>query len=257
MKKNKNKILILILSIITLVLTVSCSKKVSLPEASYDFYVYDDVNIINESTKSYIIDINKDLYEKTGSQIVVASVDSLQDIDISSYALKLYEKWEIGSKEYDNGVLILISPNDGSIWIEVGYGLEGQLIDSKVRKIIENDMIPYFINDNYSDGILVGFNEILKEVEIEYDLVLRDSKLENELDKADKVEEDRRGIPNIFLIIGVIIFLFIDFTFFRGMLVYSLLRGFGRGGGPGNTGGSGGSSGGGGRSGGGGSGGSW
>lgn len=125
MKKNKNRIALIILCIIVLLTTVSYGAKLKLPEQSYDFYVYDESNLLDNNTKNYIIDVNKELYEKTGAQIVVATVGSLQDLDIQSYSLKLYEKWEIGSRKYDNGMLILIAPNDGEIWIEMGYGLEG------------------------------------------------------------------------------------------------------------------------------------
>lgn len=258
MKKNKSRIALIILSIIILLITSSCGSDLSLPEPSHDFYVYDEVNIINENTKRYIIDVNNELYEKTGAQIVVAAVDSLQGLEISSYSLELYEKWKIGSKEYDNGILILIAPNDNSIWIEIGYGLEGQLTDSQVKKIIRDHMIPSFSKGEYSEGVISGFNQILLEVEGEYDIILEKSQgIHNSPTANNMNDEDLVGFPRIFMIIGIMIFLFIDFTFFRGMIIYSILRGIGRGGGPGGSGGRGGSSGGGGRSGGGGAGGSW
>lgn len=258
MKKNKNRISLIILSIMVLLTTVAYGAKLKLPEPSYEFYIYDESNIINESVKNYIIDVNKELYEKTGAQIVVATVNSLQDLDIQSYALKLYEKWKIGSRKYDNGMLILIAPSEGEIWIEMGYGLEGQFSDSKTKKIIRDYMIPSFSDNEFSQGILDGFNQILIEVEKEYDIIL--SKSQDLGRPPNSEDEDRIVFPNIFLIIGVILLLFIDIRFFRGMIIYSLLRGLGRGGRSGGYGGSsrgGGSSGGGGRSGGGGAGGSW
>ena len=258
MKKNKNRISLVILCIIVLLTTVAYGARLKLPEQSYEFYVYDESGIINENLKNYIIEVNKELYEKTGAQIVIATVNSLQDIDIQSYSLKLYEKWEIGSKKYDNGMLMLISPNDGEIWIEMGYGLEGQFPDSKTKKIIREYIIPEFSEERYSEGVLAGFNQILLEVEKEYDIILTKSQA---MDRPnDSEDEDRIIIPNIFKILAVILLLFIDIRFFRGMIIYSLLRGLGRGGRSGGYGGSsrgGGSSGGGGRSGGGGAGGSW
>lgn len=258
MKKNKNRISLIILCIIVLFTTASYGDKLKLPESSYDFYVYDESNILNDYVKDYIIDVNKELYETTGAQIVVATVNSLQDLDIKSYSLELFEKWKIGSKKYDNGIIIIISPNDGETWIEVGYGLEGQLTDSKTKKIIRDYMLASFSEGEYSEGVLSGFNQLLLEVEKEYDIIL--SKSEGMENSNNSHEEDRIPFPNIFMIIGIIIFIFIDFKFFRGMIMYSILRNLGRNGKSGGYGGSsrgGKSSGGGGRSGGGGAGGKW
>ena len=109
MNNNKNKLLLIILALLVLLLTSGFS----LPNASYEFYVYDEANIINDFTENYIIEVNKELKQKTGAQVVVATVNSLGDMDINSYATALYEKWKIGSKEYDNGLLILIVPSEG------------------------------------------------------------------------------------------------------------------------------------------------
>ena len=256
MEKNKNRISLVILCMIVLLTTGAYGAKLKLPEQSREFYVYDESNIINENVKKYIIDVNKELYEKTGAQLVVATVNSLQDIDIQSYTLELFKKWEVGSKKYDNGMLMLIAPNDGEIWIETGYGLEGQFPDSKTKRIVREYMIPEFAEERFSEGIVAGFNQMLLEVEKEYDIIL--TKSQDVESPNNSEDEDRIVFPNIFLIIGVILLLFIDIRFFRGMIIYSLLRGLGRGGrsGGGSSRG-GGSSGGGGRSGGGGAGGSW
>lgn len=250
---NKRKLFILIVLIIGIVST-SIYAKDELPESSYEFYIYDEANIINSNVEDYIINTNKFIYENTGAQIVVATVNSLGNMDKKSYATALYEKWKIGSKEYDNGMLILIIPEEGEIWIEVGYGLEGRFPDSLTKRIIEDYMIPYFQEDRYSEGVLAGFNEILSGLEKEYNINF-DSKEEiNNPIPIDSVSASGSPIPKILMIIGIIIFLIIDFSFFRGMITYSLLRSIGRGSRGGRGGGS---SGGGGRSGGGGAGGKW
>lgn len=256
---NKNRISFIILCIIVLLTTTAYGIKAKLPEPNYDFYVYDEAGIIDKNAEDYIININKELYKKTGGQIVIAAVNSLEDMDINYYATALFEEWEIGSKEYDNGMLILVVPNDKEIWIEVGYGLEGQFPDSKTKRIIENYIIPYFSEGSYSDGLLAGFNQILIGFEEEYNISLDKSNTIVGPPPSSHGYGFGYAFPRIFIIIGIIIFLFIDFKFFRGMITYSLFRGIGRGGGGGFGGSSGGgrSSGGGGRSGGGGAGGKW
>lgn len=230
-----------------------------LPEPSYSFYVYDEAKIIDNQLEEYIVDTNKELYKKVGAQIVVASIMNLESRDIKEYATGLFEKWGIGSREYDNGLLILIAPEEREIWIEVGYGLEGALPDSKVGNIIKNFILPYFKEDNYSEGILSGFNEIINEVEKEYNIELGRERINEDLYYFDNSYGgislfDKFG--KVLLVLGIIIFLFIDFKFFNGFITYSLLRGSRFGGS--SFGGRGGrSSGGGGRSGGGGAGGKW
>lgn len=251
MKKKKLSSIILLILVLLSTSTFAASAK--LPEPSYDFYVYDGANIIDSDVESYIINVNKELYKKTGAQVVVATVNSLDNIDINSYATSLYEKWKIGSREYDNGILLLIAPSDRNLWIETGYGLEGQFPDSKVKRIIDNYIIPYFAEEEYSNGVVAGFNQILEGVEAEYNITLTKSTVVDDPYNSN----NPTSIFNPLMIIGIIIFVFIDIKFFRGMIIYSLLRGLGRGGGGGYGGRGGGSSGGGGRSGGGGAGGSW
>ena len=250
MKKKKLSSIILLILVLLSTSTFAASAK--LPEPTYDFYVYDGANIIDSDVESYIINVNKELYKKTGAQVVVATVNSLDNIDINSYATSLYEKWEIGSREYDNGILLLIAPKDRTLWIETGYGLEGQFPDSKVKRIIDNYIIPYFSEEEYSNGVVAGFNQILEGVEEEYNITLTKS---TQVEDTYNSNDQRTSGIDPLMIIGIIILIFIDIRFFRGMITYSLLRGFGRGGGYGGRGG--GSSGGGGRSGGGGAGGSW
>jgi uncharacterized protein len=251
MKKKRLSSIILLILVLLSTSTFAASAK--LPEPSYDFYVYDGANIIDSDVETYIINVNKELYKKTGAQVVVATVNSLDNIDINSYATSLYEKWKIGSREYDNGILLLIAPNDRNLWIETGYGLEGQFPDSRVKRIIDNYIIPYFAEEEYSNGVVAGFNQILEGVEEEYNITLTKSTVVDDPYNSN----NRTLVFNPLMIIGIIIFVFIDIKFFRGMIIYSLLRGLGRGGGGGYGGRGGGSSGGGGRSGGGGAGGSW
>lgn len=224
----------------------------AIPSPNSDFYVYDSVGKLDNNTENYIIETNRELYDKTGAQIVWVTINDLEGMDINTYATALFEEWSIGGKELDNGLLALIVPDGGEIWIEVGYGLEGMLTAGRTKRIIENNIIPHFSQGDYNAGVLSGYEEILNYVESEYNIELSSRDAEYYPDRSNESIGRR---PNIFAIIGIVIFLIIDFKFFRGWLTFSLLRGLGRGGRGG--GGGGGSRGGGGRSGGGGAGGRW
>lgn len=264
MIKNKKQKRIFILSLVVIfMLSISLNlnqsfAKPKFPEPSFEFYVYDEVGIISSDVENYIIGVNKEMYEKIGAQVVVAVVDSLQDLDINTYATSLFKEWEIGNKKYDNGLLMLIVPSEGQLWIETGYGLEGALPAGIEKRIIEQDIIPSFKNDNYNEGIALGFNSIIEYIEKDFDIVLDKQAFSGNNNNYNPVQSGRE-LPVWPIIIFLLIFGFIDIRFFRGMLIASILRAFlsGRGGGGGGFGGGGGSSGGGGRSGGGGAGGSW
>ena len=167
-----NKISRLGLLIIIMILVFSSTVFAKPPNPNSDFYVYDELKLIDNDLRNHIVNINTELKEKTGSQIVVAIIDGLDGDNINRFATEMFEKWKIGSDEKDNGVLILASINDREIWIEVGYGLEGALPDSKIGNIIDEEIIPEFLNENYSIGIENGFNRILSEIESEYDIEL-------------------------------------------------------------------------------------
>jgi len=251
---RKVKIFIVICILLAFSATIYGSSY-ELPEPNYDFYVYDEAKIIDNSVRDYIIDVNRDLYKKTGVEIVVATINSLEGIDINSYATSLFEKWKIGGKDQDNGMLLLIVPEDGEVWIEVGYGLEGVFPDSKVKRIIDNYIFTYFAVEDYSNGILSGFNKILDGVEDEYNISL-DRMYEDNPIMSNTEEDTENKRPNIIMIIGIIILLIFDFSLFRGRITLMILHGISRG----SSGGSssrGRTSGGGGRSGGGGAGGKW
>src|SRR5690625_4722443 len=158
-------------SILLLILLLSFSSTVfAIPNPSNEFYVYNEANIMDENTENYIIQTNDELYEKSGAQIVVAAVDDLDGMDINSYATALFDEWDIGGSELDNGLLMLIVPSEGELWIEVGYGLEGILPDIRVHQIIEEYIIPSFAEGEYNQGIVLGYDEILSYVEEEYNI---------------------------------------------------------------------------------------
>ena len=91
--------------------------------------------------------------DKLGVEMVVVTMPSLGDSDIDDYATRLYEKWKIGKKETDEGLLILVAEKERKVRIEVGYGLEGILPDGKVGAILDEYVIPQLRTDNYPQAV--------------------------------------------------------------------------------------------------------
>jgi uncharacterized protein len=211
-------------------------------------------NKFRDELHSYLLELAKE----KGTQIVVVAIDDLQGQDASDYAIGLLNDWQIGQKGKDNGVLILIKPktNDekGKIFITTGYGMEGELPDIFLGRVINDVMLPSFKTGNIETGIWNGVLEIVNKIHPDFTYN----------GKMETYEDDVNISPVEFLIIFVV--LLIIFLFIRGRSVPVVYTGTGSmyegtaGWGSGRSGGfSGGSSFGGfgGRGGGGGAGGSW
>ena len=104
--------------------------------------------------------------DTTSNQITIVTVKSLDGYDPNMYAAEIGIQWKVGQKEFDNGVVVLVKPkfgNDrGRVAIQAGYGLEPVITDAISKRIIENEMIPHFKNNDYYAGIDQGVNILMK-----------------------------------------------------------------------------------------------
>src|SRR6516162_1088608 len=123
--------------------------------------VVDQANVIPAQNRSALESKLKDLEDKSGIQLVVATVASLQGSDIETYANELFRFWKLGEAKKNNGVLLLVAPKERKVRIEVGYGLEGTLTDALSSVIISSAIIPRFKNKDYSGGIERGVDGII------------------------------------------------------------------------------------------------
>ncbi|MBU1599687.1 TPM domain-containing protein [bacterium] len=131
-------------------------------------YVTDSAGILSFQDVSAITGIAEELERKTTAQLAVVTVKTTQPETIEDFSVKLFEKWKIGQKGKDNGILLLIASSDRKVRIETGYGIEGILPDATCKMIIENEMLPYFKRGEYSQGILSGASAIIAIVSEDY-----------------------------------------------------------------------------------------
>ncbi|MBM3563741.1 MAG: TPM domain-containing protein [Alphaproteobacteria bacterium] len=124
--------------------------------------VVDQANIIPPSTRNAIETKLKDLEDKSGIQLVVASVNSLDGQDVETYANGLFRAWKLGEAKKNNGVLFLIAPNERKMRIEVGYGLEGTLTDALSKIIIATAVAPRFKARDFGAGVERGVEGIIE-----------------------------------------------------------------------------------------------
>ncbi len=124
--------------------------------------VVDQADVIPPSTKSAIETKLRDLEDKSGIQLVVASVNSLDGLDVETYANGLFRAWKLGEAKKNNGVLFLVAPNERKMRIEVGYGLEGTLTDALSKIILTSAVAPRFKARDYGAGIERGVEGIIE-----------------------------------------------------------------------------------------------
>jgi uncharacterized protein len=123
--------------------------------------VVDQAGIMTAQSRSDLEAKLKNLEDKSGIQVVVATVKSLEGSDVETYANQLFRNWRLGEAKKNNGVLLLVAPNEHKVRIEVGYGLEGTLTDALSSVIISSAMVPRFKANDFSGGIERGVDGII------------------------------------------------------------------------------------------------
>lgn len=126
--------------------------------------VLDQANIIPDAEEAALTQRLSAYNAQTGRAIIVATVASLDDQDVDSYANTLFHTWGIGGKETDQGLLFLIAPNERKVRIEVGYGLEQFLPDVLAGRILSSTVTPRFKAGDYAGGINAGVEQILTQL---------------------------------------------------------------------------------------------
>ncbi len=245
------------LPVVLVALLATCLAVVALSFPPLTGRVVDQANVLSADTRNALAPKLADLETKSGIQLVVATVTSLEGQEIEPYANELFRTWKLGEKAKNNGVLLLVAPNEHKVRIEVGYGLEGTLTDALSKVIITNAIAPRFKTGDFSGGVSRGVDDIIT-------VLTTDS---SEWQQRPSLRIDSQPTPawvTWLLIAGAIALLTLFIVspgfrwFFLNVVLNMLLNSGGsRGGGYSGGGGGGGFSGGGGSSGGGGASGSW
>ncbi len=136
-------------------------------------YVNDYAGLLNAGEKLELEQRLKSFEDETSNQVLLVTFPSLEGDNIEDVSMRLAEKWKVGQKSRDNGVILLISKNDRKLRIEVGYGLEGVLTDATSRSIISNEITPAFKKGDYWTGISSGISAIFLATKGEYDAIPR------------------------------------------------------------------------------------
>ena len=190
---------------------IASQAQIKIPEKpSFIPPVIDSTKTLNETQLSQLYQKLKIYSDSTSTEVLVMMVSTTQGEDVARYATDLGQKWQIGQKGKDNGIVVLIAKDDRKISIQTGYGIEHLLTDALSRRIIELEIKPSFKAGNFYEGIDKGTTAIFKVMKGEY--------------KGEPKSKDR-DLSGLFFIIFVVLLLIIIFAKNKGN------RNGGRGGG--------------------------
>lgn len=186
----------------------------------FDGFVSDNAHVLHPNTINQINSYLLDLKRKTGTDIAIVTLKTLNGRSIEETALNIARESKLGEAKLDNGALILVVPPEHRMRIEIGYGLEGVINDAKAGRIRDDDMLPYFREGDYDKGIWRGTFVLASEIAKSYGV---------KLNPADSVP-DAPMTDGSYL--DLLIILFILFLIFSGPGGFFFFP-FGRGGGGG------------------------
>lgn len=198
-----------------LLLTVWLALLIALPAAAQDFpalsgRVVDAANILSPETETDLAARLQALETQSQRQLVVATVPDLEGYDIADYGNQLGRAWGIGDKDRNDGVILLIAPNERRMRIEVGYGLEPILTDALSAQIIRNEITPRFRDNDFDGGVTAGVEAIARQI------TLPPEEAQAIAANAGRESEDSSAAPLALFWIFVMIVIFIIMVSNRG-----------------------------------------
>ena len=180
--------------------------------------VIDEAKILSASDKQAIETKLRSLNDRGLAQAAVVIVPTTNGEDIFDYSMKVADRWKLGKKDTDQGLLMVVAVNDRKMYILTGYGLEGTLPDAVAKRIISDDITPRFKQGDYAGGITAGINRIEERLTTDPAILKQaDANRVNTNANANTQSNQEGGIPLIFL--GF-------FGFVAGMILTSILGRF-------------------------------
>lgn len=197
-------------------------------------YVEDYAGVINDSDERSLNGILQELEQKTGAQYIVLTVQTTGGLPIEQFSIELAEKWKLGQKGKDNGMLFVLAKNERKWRFEVGYGLEGYVTDQYCGRVGRDVLVPYLRMGDYSQGIYQANLQVVRTIAQEAGISLTG------MPRVNPVPVRNRGLPCC----GALPLLFLLLLIFGGLgrgmgwwfLLPFMVGGFGGHGGYGRSG---------------------
>lgn len=185
----------------------------AIPTAPASFYAADYADVLSSETENRILSESAALEDACGAQIVVVTVDFTDGMDIEDYAYKLFNSWEIGSADHNDGLLILLVPGEENYWVMQGKGLESSLSSGRIQTILDTYMEPYFASEDYDNAVLKSYEQFYAAIAGIYGLSADDLAAGSRNDSAEKFgggdygDSHRNGYKTVILVVILLFFL--------------------------------------------------
>lgn len=169
--------------------------------------VVDQAGILSPAVEAQLTERSAALEARTGAQLVVATVSSLQDYEIADYANRLFRAWGLGQREKNNGVLFLTAPNERAVRVEVGYGLEPVLTDAYSALLIHRRVLPRFREGDMEGGIVQGVDGLVEQLGLD-PAAAQARAVQAETQRARRAERTEGGAGGIVITLLILWFVF-------------------------------------------------
>jgi len=124
----------------------------------------DAANVVDSSAATALNEKLHNFEQQSGAQFIVYVFPSLEGESMEDFTIHCAEKWKVGNKKYDNGLILFVFVNDKKIRIEVGYGLEGTVTDAISSRVIRDDIAPHFKEGDYAGGLNAGADALIARI---------------------------------------------------------------------------------------------
>ena len=158
--------------------------------------VVDQANIFTPQEKQLLTQRLRNIYDQGLAQAALVTVPTTNGMDIVNYGMQVVDKWKLGNKDIDDGLLILVSVNDRKMHIFTGYGLEGVLPDAIVNRIVDDEITPSFKQGDYAGGLVKGINRIEERLVADPDVLAQSDALAKE--RAQAQNQAAGDSPSLF-----------------------------------------------------------
>ena len=186
-----------------LVLPAAAQSKIDFPPLTGR--VVDQANLLDPATEQALTEKLAALEAGSTDQLVVVTVNSLQDQEIEDYGYQLGRAWGIGQKENDNGALLIVAPNERKVRVEVGYGLEPILTDAFSSQLIRNDILPSFRDGDYQAGVIKGVDALIAQLSLDP----AEAQARAQAASAEQADTKGESIIPLVIIAGLFLFIFL------------------------------------------------
>ncbi len=186
-----------------LVLPAAAQSKIDFPPLTGR--VVDQANLLDPATEQALTEKLAALEASSTDQLVVVTVNSLQDQEIEDYGYQLGRAWGIGQKENDNGALLIVAPNERKVRVEVGYGLEPILTDAFSSQVIRNDILPAFRDGDYQAGVVKGVDALIAQLSLDP----AEAQARAQAAAAEQADTKDESIIPLVIIAGLFLFIFL------------------------------------------------